>query len=103
MPAALSALRQRLSLPIGRLESALAKGPWLAGPDYSIADIDAYALVDPLRDLASELVNEARSPRLVDWLGRIAARPAVRAARARSRSGHPEQAFAPGVESARWG
>jgi hypothetical protein len=71
--------------------------------DYSIADIDAYALVDPLRDLAPELVNDERSPRLVDWLGRIAARPAVRAARARSRSGHPEQAFVPGVEAARWG
>ena len=56
--AALAALRQRLSLPIGRLESALAKGPWLAGPDYSIADIDAYALVDPLRDLAPEVVND---------------------------------------------
>ena len=101
--AALSALRQRLSLPIGRLELALSKGPWLAGPDYSIADIDAYALVDPLRDLAPEAVNEASTPRLMNWLGRIAARPATRAARGRSRSGHPEQAFVPGVESARWG
>jgi len=101
--AALSALRQRLSLPIGRLESALAKGPWLAGPDYSIADIDAYALVDPLQQLAPEAVNDDRTPRLKDWLGRIAARPAVRAARGRSRSGRPEQAFVPGVEPARWG
>jgi len=75
----------------------------VSGPGYSIADIDAYALVDPLRDLAPELVNDARSPRLIDWLSRIAARPAVRAARSRSRSGHPEQAFVPGVESARWG
>ena len=101
--AALATLRQRLSLPIERLESALAKGPWLAGPDYSIADIDAYALVDPLRNLAPEAVNEASTPRLMNWLGRIAARPAVRAARGRSRSGRPEQAFVPGVELARWG
>ena len=50
--AALAAFRQRLSVPVGRLESALTKAPWLAGLDYSIADIDAYALVDPLRDLA---------------------------------------------------
>ena len=83
--------------------SRAREGPWLAGPDYSIADIDAYALVDPLRDLAPEVVNDAQTPRLMDWLGRIAERPAVRAARARSRSGHPEQAFVPGVEPARWG
>jgi glutathione S-transferase len=100
---ALAAFRQRLSLPVGRLEAALAKAPWLAGLDYSIADIDAYALVAPLRDLAPEAVNVAQTPRLMAWLARIAERPAVRAARARSRSGHPERAFVPGVEPARWG
>jgi glutathione S-transferase len=97
------ALQQRASLPVGRLEAALANGPWLAGADYSIADIDAYALVEPLRELAPDVVSAARTPRLVEWLGRIGSRPAVRAARARSRSGHPERAFVPGVEAARWG
>ena len=82
-------------MPVGRLESALTKAPWLAGSDYSIADIDAYALVDPLRDLAPEVVNTAQTPRLMAWLARIAERPAVRAARARSRSGQPEHAFVP--------
>jgi glutathione S-transferase len=101
--AALAALRGRLALPVERLEAAFAQGPWLAGPDYSIADIDAYALVDPLRDLAPEVVNAARTPRLMAWLARIAERPAVRAARGRSRSGRPERAFVPGVEPARWG
>jgi len=100
---ALAALRERLSLPVGRLEASLAQGPWLAGPQYSIADIDAYALVDPLRELAPEALNSAHTPRLLAWLTRIAERPAVRAARARSRSGHPERAFVPGVEPARWG
>jgi GST-like protein len=98
-----AALRQRLAMPIARLEAALAKDAWLAGDDYSIADIDAYALVDPLRDLAPEVVNVTQTPRLVEWLGRIAERPAVRAARARSRSGRPERAFVPGVEPSRWG
>jgi GST-like protein len=96
-------LRQRLTMPIARLEAALAKDAWLAGDDYSIADIDAYALVDPLRDLAPEVVNVTQTPRLVEWLGRVAERPAVRAARARSRSGRPERAFVPGVEPSRWG
>ena len=76
-------------MPIGRLEAALATDAWLAGADYSIADIDAYALVEPLRDLAPEVVNAVQTPRLVQWLSRIAERPAVRAARARSRSGAP--------------
>jgi glutathione S-transferase len=97
------ALRQRASLPVARLETALGKEPWLAGAGYSIADIDAYALVDPLRDLAPEVVNASATPRIADWLARIAGRPAVRAARARSRSGHPEHAYVPGVEAARWG
>jgi GST-like protein len=96
-------LQQRVSLPVGRLEAALSKRPWLAGADYSIADIDAFALVDPLRDLAPEVVSASATPRVAAWLARIAERPAVRAARARSRSGHPERAFVPGVESARWG
>ena len=98
-----AALRQRLSLPVGRLEGALAKAPWLAGPAYSIADIDAYAVVDPLRELAPESVNASATPRLMDWLARIAERPAVRAARRRSRSGQPERAYLPAVEAARWG
>ena len=101
--AALTGLRQSLAMPIGRLEAALAKDAWLAGADYSIADIDAYALVDPLRDLAPEVVNATQTPRLVEWLSRIAERPAVRAARARARSGAPERAFVPGVEPSRWG
>ena len=97
------ALRQRLAMPIARLEASLAKDAWLAGDDYSIADIDAYALVDPLRDLAPEIVNVTQTPRLVEWLGRINERPAVRAARAHSRSRRPEHAFVPGVEPSRWG
>jgi len=101
--AALAAIRQRLSLPVGRLEVTLEQGSWLAGSEYSIADIDAFALVDPLRDLAPDIVNGTITPRVVEWLARIAERPAVRAARARSRSGHPERAFVPGVEQARWG
>jgi GSH-dependent disulfide-bond oxidoreductase len=100
---ALTVFRQRLAMPIGRLEAALATDAWLAGADYSIADIDAYALVEPLRDLAPEVVNAVQTPRLVQWLSRIAERPAVRAARARSRSGAPERAFVPGVEPSRWG
>jgi GSH-dependent disulfide-bond oxidoreductase len=101
--AAIAAFEQRATLPVSRIEKALEQEPWLAGPAYSIADIDAYALVDPLRDLAPDLVNEAKTPRIIEWLGRIAERPAVRAARGYARTDHPEHAFVPGVEPSRWG
>jgi glutathione S-transferase len=100
---ATSTFRERLKVPVGRIESTLARSPWLAGPAYSIADIDAYALVDPLRELAPAVVNAQSTPRIIEWLDRIAARPATRAARARARRGDPRTAFVPGVEPSRWG
>jgi len=95
--------RERLKFPVARVEAQLAHGPWLAGSNYSIADIDAYAMLRVLPDLAPDVVNPAATPRIGDYLERISARPAVRAALATSRSGKPEQHFVPGVEPSRWG
>jgi hypothetical protein len=39
----------------------------------------------------------------MEYLERIAARPAVKTALSLSRSGKPEQQFVPGVEPSRWG
>lgn len=100
---AVSAARGRLALPVERLEAALAASGWLAGPDYSIADIDAFAMLLALPELAPDVVNGTATPRILDFLARMRARPAVRAALARSRTGHPERAFVPGAEASRWG
>jgi len=102
-PEILATARERLKFPVSRVESQLASGPWLAGPDYSIADIDAFAMLRVIPDLAPELVNPATTPRTCDYLSRIEARPAVRAALATSHSGKPQQHFVPGVEPSRWG
>jgi glutathione S-transferase len=99
----LETLRQRLRLPVKRVDDALGRSNWLAGAEYSIADIDAFALLDPLLDLAPEIVNEHAAPRVWEFLHRMRDRAAVRAALARSRSGSPGTAFVPGVESSRWG
>jgi len=88
---------------VARVESQLAQGPWLAGPNYSIADIDAFAMLRAIPDLAPEIVNAAATPRIVEYLARIEARPAVRVALATSRSGRPHEHFVPGVEPSRWG
>jgi glutathione S-transferase len=86
-----------------RVEEALGQTAWLAGDEYSIADIDAFAMIDPLPELAPEMVNERTLPRVSEFLHRMHDRAAVRAALARSRSGSPRTAFVPGAESSRWG
>lgn len=102
-PQIVATARERLKFPVLRVESQLANGPWLAGPRYSIADIDAFAMLCVLPDLTPELVNENTTPRTCEYLARISARPAVRAALAMSRSGKPGEHFVPGVEPSRWG
>jgi glutathione S-transferase/GST-like protein len=99
----LETLRQRLRTPVKRVEDALGRSRWLAGAEYSIADIDAFALLDPLSDLAPEVVNERATPLVCEFLQRMHDRAAVRAALSRSISGSPRTAFVPGVESSRWG
>jgi GST-like protein len=100
---AVGAARGRLRLPIDRIEAALADFPWLTGPEYSIADIDAFAMLVALPTLAPDVVNAAATPRILDFLVRMRARPAVRAALTHSRTGRPEEAFVPGPEPSRWG
>lgn len=57
-------------------ESALADGPWLAGGDFSLADIGYAPYLARLRHLGlDELFN--RHPRVSDWSERIAKRPSV--------------------------
>jgi len=93
--------RRKLGIGIGRIEAALENGPWLLGEEYSLADIDVFAIARSIPLLASDLVEG--KGRFGDWLARMEARPAVQAALATSRSGQPERAFAPGPEHARWG
>jgi GSH-dependent disulfide-bond oxidoreductase len=100
---ALSAARARLVAPLRRLESALSGSSWLAGPHYSIADIDAFATLAPLPELSSELVSATVTPNIMGFLLRMQERPAVRKALTLTRTGKPGQAFVPGAESPRWG
>ena len=93
----------RLQFPLGRVEQTLSSSPWLAGSAYSIADIDAFALLRSLPTLTPDLVNARATPRIVDFLARMHERPAVRKALALSRTGRPHEAFVPGAEPSRWG
>jgi GST-like protein len=95
--------RAQLVGPLRRIDAALGATLWLAGPEYSIADIDAFAMLAPLPELAPDLVNANATPYIAAFLTRMQGRPAVRAALALTRTGRPGQAFVPGPESARWG
>jgi glutathione S-transferase len=77
--------RRRLVVSAGRMEQSLSVGPWLAGETYSLADIDAYSMAVPLPRVVPEAANPDRTPRLLDWIARMTARPAVKAALAMSR------------------
>jgi glutathione S-transferase/GST-like protein len=101
--AAARAARDRLALPVARIEAALGRSAWLAGSEYSIADIDAFAMLDPLPSLAPAIVSQRSTPHIDAFLERMHARPAVRAALALSRTGRPAEAFVPGAEGSRWG
>jgi glutathione S-transferase len=77
--------RRKIRWFVQRMEQALGENAWLAGPDYSLADINAYPMLEGTSRLYWEFWNEANVPRSVAWLARINERPAVRAAFAYSR------------------
>jgi GST-like protein len=95
--------RRKIGIALKKAEDALAKGNWLAGPDFSLADIDVFALLHPVTDLEPKLLNDRAAPRTAGWLEKIRGRAAVKAALAASKSGNPEQSFTPGPEHSRWG
>ena len=99
----LATIRGRLEGPVARIEQTLAGTAWLTGAAYSIADIEAFCLLDPLPGLAPEVVNDRTTPRTLAFLARMRERDAVKAAFAMSRSGRPQEAFVPGPEPSRWG
>jgi len=100
---ALQSMRDRLRAPVASMEQTLCTSRWLAGDQYSVADIDAYAMLKPLPSLAPDVVNEKATPAITDFLATMHDRPAVRKAMAMARTDHPERCFVPGCEASRWG
>jgi GSH-dependent disulfide-bond oxidoreductase len=93
--------RRKVGIGLNRIEAALADGPWLLGESYSLTDIDAFAICRSVPLLTPDVI-EGHS-RWSDWMARMEERPAVRKSLAVGNWQHPESAFAPGPEHARWG
>jgi len=73
---ALSRYRTQVRRILDVLEKRLGEAEWLGGNDYSIADIATFPWARPLGRVFGP-GTETDYPRLMQWVARIAARPAV--------------------------
>lgn len=78
-PAALEESGRRLRAGIVRFERALAEHPYLAGPQYSLADIVAMITIFAMPATRPEEVNDRDTPHFMDWFRRCHSRPGTRA------------------------
>lgn len=81
---------------VGRVAEDLADSPWLAGRDFSLADIAVFPHVARIRQLGLEMPAP-----VAHWLDRVAARPRVR--EALGEAGLAMAVATMGPERGRWG
>jgi len=84
-PEQLAESQRRVSIAVTQIEDTLARHRWLAGSQYSLADIDLINFYGFLPRWSPELLNERTAPRTFEWLARVEERAAVRQLRARTR------------------
>jgi len=93
----LNLAEERVEKIVGKIEAQLEANDWIVGSAFSIVDIAAFAFTHDLPSLLPHIVNETRTPHMLEWRERIAARPSVTNALAGSRSGiAPVMYMAPG-------
>lgn len=63
-----------------RMEQQLTETPWLAGAEFSLADVSAYAMTVIMPRRMPHLMNAKDTPRALDWHQRMSARPGTKAA-----------------------
>lgn len=67
---------ESLSHMLGQMEGDLARGPWLAGQEFSLADINMSPYAVRFGELAERGITLDRFPRVADWWERLRSRPA---------------------------
>jgi|SRR5277367_5048604 len=75
---------EKIVAGLAKVEQTLGERQWLVGPSYTIADVNAFALIEGLSSAMPGVIEEQNRPRLSAWLERIRRRPAVRAALAQA-------------------
>jgi glutathione S-transferase len=76
--AAADAAEKEMRGPLGVLDAAVAKTPYLIGNDFTVADLNVAAILSWARPARIDMTP---FPKVADWLGRCALRPAAKAAR----------------------
>jgi len=70
--------QRRVEVSIQRIEKALEDSDWIAGPDYSLADISCFSMMAPMAMFNDQTMNQDKTPRCMDWHARMMERPAVK-------------------------
>lgn len=78
--------RERVGSLIDKVEYTIPASGWLAGSNYSIADMLGFAHIHTLPRLLPDLVNHEKTPNIIRWLETIAERPAVQQALRKKKS-----------------
>src|SRR5438270_194252 len=85
---------EKILFAVDKVEKQLAQTPWIAGDDYTLAEINFYSYCGmAVERMFPELAIGKRCPRLIAWREKMTARPAV----ARALAG--ENCTAPGLRT----
>ena len=84
-PKVLEEEMRKIAYSVKRLEARLSESTWLAGEQYTLADICNFAIANGMQNGFAALVNDKDTPHLVDWIARINARPAAQEMFAKSK------------------
>lgn len=76
-PGELAESERRIVFGVEHLEAALSERPWVAGRSYSIADIAGFNMLAGLPSMKPDVVNDEKTPHMMEWLRKIYERPAV--------------------------
>src|SRR5271155_4431606 len=69
---------EKILYAVDKVEKQLEQSPWLAGKEYTLADINFYSMCGMMvQRMFPELEIAKRCPRMVQWRENVAARPAV--------------------------
>ena len=72
---------EKIIYAVDKAEAQLAKSAWIAGDDYTLADINFYSHCGMMVErMFPDLDVATRCPRLVEWRDRVTARPKVQEA-----------------------
>ena len=71
----------QLEFLLDMMEAKLRGNPWLAGANYSLADIAMAPMINRLEVLSRpEMIGPEKRPAIADWWARVSARPAFKVA-----------------------